>query len=126
MAREFRFKQGRKAYTYSKTYIHTYEPRHKAQHSPSEIRERSIDKIIMEFRMGLWRKNLLEADIEHYNKRLAQLDSLKIKLEDAEPNDYSLINEINHKIRCIREDFERIKTYCSWHSRTSTNFQFEI
>jgi hypothetical protein len=98
MAREFRHAPGeRKTYTYHQTYIHTYEPTYKAEQRNSERHENVIDRIIDDFRMGLWRRNLLEADIEFYNKRLAQLDSLRIKLEDTDPSDYSTINIINSK-----------------------------
>ena len=126
MAREFRHAPGeRKTYTYHQTYIHTYEPTYKAEQRNSERHENVIDRIIDDFRMGLWRRNLLEADIEFYNKRLAQLDSLRIKLEDTDPSDYSTINIINSKSRCIRQDFENIPKYNSWHSPYSTEFQFE-
>ena len=126
MAREFRHTPGeRKAYTYHQTYIHTYEPSYKAEQRNSESHENVIDRIIEDFRMGLWRRNLLEADIEYYNKRLAQLDNLRIKLEDTDPRDYSTFNIINGKIRCIRQDFENILKYNSWHSPYSTEFQFE-
>ena len=126
MARKFRHAQGeRKTYTYHQTYIHTYEPSYKAEQRNIERHENVIDRIIDDFRMGLWRRNLLEADIEFYNKRLAQLDSLRIKLEDTDPSDYSTFNIINGKIRCIRKDFENILKYNSWHSPYSTEFQFE-
>ena len=120
MAREFRHAQGeRKTYTYHQTYIHTYEPTYKAEMTMRERHERSIDKIIMDFRNGLYRQCLNESDVEFYEKRLVQLDRLRDRLEDLTPFDYSEINEINHKIRCIRQDFEMVPIYSARHNANS-------
>ena len=61
-----------------------------------------------------------DADIAYYDKRAAEWYSLQAEKETLDPvKDYARHNIINHKLDCIRADFEKLGYYSKIHNKYS-------
>ena len=116
-----------KAYTFSASYKERPTTPHEGE-TMAEIHERAIEKIIEGWKNrasaadSLYIKgfNMCDADIAFYDKRAAEWDRLNEEKETLDPvKDYARRNIINHKLDCIRADFEKLGYYSKIHNVTS-------
>ena len=113
-----------KAYTFNKSYKERPTTPHKGE-TMAEIHERAVEKIIEGWKNRATATdsryvkgfNMSDADIAFYDKRAAEWDRLNEEKETLEPvKDYARRNIINHKLDCIRADFEKLGYYSKIHN----------
>lgn len=113
-----------KAYTFGASYKERPTVPHEGE-TMEEIHERAVEKII-----DGWKNrdsatdaryikgfNMREPDIAFYDKRAAEWDRLQAEKETLDPvKDYARRSIINHKLDCIRADFEKLSYYSKIHN----------
>lgn len=113
-----------KAYTFNQSYKERPTVPHEGE-TMEEIHERAVEKII-----DGWKNrdsatdaryikgfNMREPDIVFYDKRAAEWDRLQAEKETIDPvKDYARRSIINHKLDCIRADFEKLGYYSKIHN----------
>ena len=113
-----------KAYTFNQSYKERPTVPHEGE-TMEEIHERAVEKII-----DGWKNrdsatdaryikgfNMREPDIAFYDKRAAEWDRLREEKETLDPvKDYARRSIINHKLDCIRADFEKLGYYSKIHN----------
>ena len=115
-----------KQYTFNGTYNFTKMKRE--GETIFEIHERAVEKIIEGWKNRATATdsryikgfNMSDADIAFYDKRAAEWDRLNEEKETLDPvKDYARRNIINHKLDCIRADFEKLGYYSKIHNNYS-------
>ena len=116
-----------KSYTFNATFKEQPSKPHEGE-TQAEIHERAIEKIIdgwrnretAEDKRYIKGFNMREPDIAFYDKRAAEWDRLREEKETLDPvKDYARRSIINHKLDCIRADFEKLGYYSKIHNVTS-------
>ena len=116
-----------KAYTFNKSYKERPTTPHEGE-TMTEIHERAVEKIIEGWKNRYSATDrryikgfcMSDADIAYYDKRAAEWDRLQEEKETLDPvKDYARRNIINHKLDCIRADFEKLGYYSKIHNKYS-------
>lgn len=113
-----------KAYTFNQSYKERPTVPHEGK-TMEEIHERAVEKIIEGWKNRATATdsryvkgfNMSDADIAFYDKRAAEWDRLQAEKETLDPvKDYARRSIINHKLDCIRADFEKLGYYSKIHN----------